>query len=63
MATSTYREWENGRAITGQPYLKMAKALGVSVYQIFGIEDQRRNEISSKLTAIKRLVQEVENVL
>ena len=60
---STYREWENGRAITGQPYIQMATALRVSVYQLFGIEDTRKDEIASKLNKIDYLLQEIRNIL
>lgn len=63
IAVSTYREWENGRAITGHPYFKIAMALGVSVYQLLGIEDQRRDEISSRLDGIERLTREIRNIL
>ncbi len=63
VAVSTYREWENGRAITGQPYIEMAKALGVSVYQLLGLEDQRRDEISSRLEDIEKLAKEVRGLL
>lgn len=35
ISSSTYREWENGRAITGMPYKKLASALGVSIGHLF----------------------------
>ena len=28
---TTYRDWEKGRAVTGEPYLKLAKVFGVSL--------------------------------
>lgn len=31
---STYREWEAGRQIKGQPYVKIAQALNVSLYEL-----------------------------
>jgi transcriptional regulator with XRE-family HTH domain len=33
---TTYREWEYGRAIRGEPYVKLAKALGVSLEDLLG---------------------------
>jgi transcriptional regulator with XRE-family HTH domain len=34
VATSTYREWEYGRAIRGEPYLKLCEVLGVTVWEL-----------------------------
>jgi transcriptional regulator with XRE-family HTH domain len=31
---TTYRDWEEGREIQGQPYLKLATALDVSLYEL-----------------------------
>lgn len=31
---STYREWEYGRAIQGEPYTKIAKALSISLSEL-----------------------------
>ena len=31
---TTYREWENGRAIQGEPYLKIAEVLGVGLLEL-----------------------------
>ena len=48
---TTYREWEYGRQIRGEPYLKIAKAFGISVSELLGAEssnltvDQRLNRI------------------
>ena len=39
--TSTYRDWEYGKAITGEPYAKLAEYYGVSLsYLILGTEKQ-----------------------
>lgn len=31
---STYRDWEQGREIKGEPYVKIARALNVSLYEL-----------------------------
>ena len=37
VSESTYREWEYGRQIRGhEPYLKIAKAFGISLDELFG---------------------------
>lgn len=54
VATSTYREWEYGRAITGLYYPKLARALNLDLYELFGIEilDPKKQPLSA-LTAVK----------
>lgn len=56
---TTYREWEYGRAIRGEPYPKIAAAFGVSLEVLFGAgvsEDvtieNRLKRISEEVTAI-----------
>ena len=35
---STYRSWEAGRLIRGEPYVALAEALGVSLYELLSGE-------------------------
>lgn len=63
VASSTYREWENGRAISGQPYKKLAAALGVSVYEILGLEDSHKQTILLKVEQLESLVRDLRNSL
>lgn len=53
VATSTYREWENGRAITGEPYVELSKALGVSVYQLLGLEDSTKERVLNHIQVLE----------
>ncbi len=39
---TTYREWEYGRAIRGEPYIRIARTFGVSLDTLFA------NNISSR---------------
>lgn len=57
VAPSTYREWEKGRAITGNPYVELAEVLGVSVYEILGIEDEARQTLSHCLNELEKSIQ------
>lgn len=34
VSVSTYREWENGRAIRGEPYVELAKIFQVSLLEL-----------------------------
>ena len=57
VSLSTLRDWENGRAILGEPYLKLAEALGVSISELFGM---KAAPISSELDEI---IQSTKNTL
>lgn len=63
VAPSTYREWESGRAITGNPYSELARELGVSVYQILGIEDQSRDAIVKYINEIERTIDRLKSLI
>lgn len=52
---STYREWEYGRQIKGEPYIKIAAALNVSVYTLLTGEESPLNEALDKIEEIQKL--------
>lgn len=58
VAPSTYREWENGRAVTGQPYVKMANLFKVGLHELMGISDPR-SEVTAKLQELEKIIQEI----
>ena len=39
---STYRQWEYGQAITGEPYPQLAKAFNISLDTLFNIETNEK---------------------
>jgi transcriptional regulator with XRE-family HTH domain len=58
---STYREWEYGRAIRGEPYVKMAEVLKVSLYELItGIPP---SDSIDKIERIEHLLKELRGQL
>lgn len=53
VATSTYRDWEAGRAVSGQPYIKLANCLGTTVYKLLGLEEQTHAKVFKALSEIE----------
>ncbi len=49
---STYRDWEYGNSIRGEPYQKIAEAFGISLEELFG------NVTRSEKTELLKAVQE-----
>lgn len=54
---STYREWEYGRAIRGEPYLKIASVLNISLYELF--TGNPPSSIDEKILQIEALLKEL----
>lgn len=53
---STYREWEYGRAIKGEPYVQLAEILGVSLHELItGITPDSRSAL--------KMIDELEELL
>lgn len=49
VSVSTYRDWEYGRTINGEPYINIAKILGVSVETLMGGKTSTPRSIERKL--------------
>jgi transcriptional regulator with XRE-family HTH domain len=60
VAESTYREWENGRKIQGEPYLKLSKALNLPLGALLNIDQSKL--LSSLLNEINELEKHVKNI-
>jgi transcriptional regulator with XRE-family HTH domain len=63
VAPSTYREWEAGRAISGNPYAQLATVLEVGVYHILGIEDKAKDSLSSCLLELEKSIQRLKGLI
>jgi transcriptional regulator with XRE-family HTH domain len=59
VAPSTYREWENGRAISGNPYVQLARAFNVSLPTLFGVSEPTQDEITQYLNSIQQTLNEI----
>lgn len=60
---STYREWEYGRAITGEPYPLIASVLGVSLNELFGLKRTTEESVFQRVDSIEREVRELRVLL
>lgn len=57
VAESTYREWENGRRIQGEPYLKISEILHISIGDLLGLN--KRDVLQELFTQIENLEKHV----
>lgn len=60
---STYREWENGRQIKGEPYAKIAYALNVTMYELLTGEKPNSLEVLRKISEIEEICNHLRKTL
>ena len=60
VAESTYREWENGRKIQGEPYLKISQVLHISIGDLLGVS--KREVLQELFLHIETLEKHVKNL-
>lgn len=60
IAESTYREWENGRRIQGEPYLKLSKVLNLPIGSLLGLDQSKL--LKNLLNEINELEKHVKNI-
>ncbi len=54
VSVSTYRDWENGRSIKGEPYSELARVLGVHVLEV--LEGRKPGDVYEDLLAIEKIL-------
>lgn len=60
VAESTYRDWENGRQIQGEPYTKISAALDISLGELFGLSESKNSEkIKEEIEIIESSVKKI----
>jgi transcriptional regulator with XRE-family HTH domain len=59
VSESTYRDWENGRKIQGEPYKLIAKALDLSVSELLELESPSQEYIKKELSEIENHVKNI----
>lgn len=59
---STYREWEYGRAIRGEPYVKIAEVLEVSLQELFGQVPSNKNILLDEILNLEILVTRIKMI-
>ena len=60
---STYREWEYGKQIKGEPYEKIAAALDVTLYELLTGRRPNQLEAFRKLEEIESACRSIRNTL
>ncbi|MES2803907.1 MAG: helix-turn-helix transcriptional regulator [Bdellovibrionota bacterium] len=56
---STYREWENGRQIQGEPYAKISQALNITLYELLTGQKPKSLDVLHKISEMERLCQDL----
>lgn len=60
---STYREWEYGRKIIGEPYLQLSLALEMSLFELITGRKPQKRGILAKLDEINLICRDLKESL
>lgn len=60
---TTYREWEVGRAIQGEPYVRMSEALGVSLTELLTGNRPEQAQILSEIESVEEGLKQLKSKL
>ena len=63
VSESTYRDWENGRKIQGEPYIKIAQALEMNILKLLDIEKAEHIYIREQLEQIENIVKNIQKIV
>lgn len=63
VAESTYRDWENGRKIQGEPYLKIAEALEINILDLFEVKRVHQEFVKNELLKIEESVKSIRKIV
>jgi transcriptional regulator with XRE-family HTH domain len=59
ISASTYRDWEYGKKIKGEPYVDLASALRVSITELFTDKKVVTSKVQQELREIERIVESI----
>ncbi len=57
--TTTYREWENGRKIVGEPYIALAQLFKISVHELITGEIFTDNNVIASLDLVQNEISKI----
>lgn len=60
---TTYREWENGRKIVGEPYAQLSKVFEISVFELITGEKASSTELFKSVEIIEIELQKIKQNL
>ncbi|MCK5074466.1 MAG: helix-turn-helix transcriptional regulator [Bacteriovoracaceae bacterium] len=63
VAESTYRDWEQGREIKGEPYVKMSHFFDISLYELMTGDTGKVKPILDKVNHVKIILNKIQTEL
>ena len=63
VSESTYRDWENGRKIQGEPYIKIAQALEINILKLLDVEKAEHIYVREQLEQIENIVKNIQKIV
>ena len=61
VSVSTYRDWEYGRKITGEPYVKISEVLNIGLGELFGKSVSDYSEFKEAIKSVREALNRLES--
>lgn len=59
---STYRDWEYGKKIVGEPYVELAEAFGVSLSELLTGKEVDKSELLRSVDELDRMIKIIQKI-
>jgi transcriptional regulator with XRE-family HTH domain len=63
ISPSTYRDWEYGKAIQGEPYVALAEVMGVSLMELMTGKINQHQDLLEGLQRLEENVKSMRNIV
>lgn len=62
ISASTYRDWEYGKAIQGEPYMDLAKVLNVGIVELITGKDRQNDDLTKAIQSLETIVSDIKTI-
>ncbi len=62
ISASTYRDWEYGKAIQGEPYMDLAKVLNIGIVELMTGSRSQNQDLIRAIQSLDKIVSDVKAI-
>lgn len=62
ISASTYRDWEYGKAIQGEPYMDLAKVLNIGVVELITGNSRQNQDLMRAIQHLDKIVTDIKTI-
>ncbi|MES2769314.1 MAG: helix-turn-helix transcriptional regulator [Bdellovibrionota bacterium] len=62
ISASTYRDWEYGKAIQGEPYMDLAKVLNIGIVELMTGSRSQNQDLIRAIQSLDKIVSDIKTI-